>query len=701
MISLWSRHSGLKLLPFVILGFLIYSNTLEVPFYLDDFSSIVQNRHIRLTNLSLKDAANVGLASRGYSNRPVANVSFALNYYFHQDNVAGYHLVNIFIHITTGLLIYLLTKNTLCISMKQSGQFPNSSTPQFFTPSTLAFFSALVWFVHPIQTQSVTYIVQRMNSLAAMFYVLSLWLYVRGRLAKQDQRGWPWFGASILAGTLAMGSKEIAATLPFFVLLYEWYFFQDLSKAWLKRHGAFISGILIVFGLLVFLYLEPNPLRAILSDYEHLNFTLTERVLTQFRVVVYYVSLLAFPLPSRLNLNHDFPLSYSIVDPITTLVSMGAIAGLICLAFCTARRQRFISFCIFWFFGNLVIESSIIPLDLIFEHRVYLPSMLFFPAIVVAGCRYIRRPSAIVGILSALVVLFSLWTYKRNDIWKNPVAFWKDSVDKAENSGRSLINLGLALAREGKLDEAVSCYSKALRFNPNYAPAHNNLGMALADQGNLNEAIAHYTKALQIRADYPEAHINLGNALSRQGNLDQAVAHYSQAPQYEEAHSGLGRIFTEQGKLDEAIAHFSEALRINSNYADAHCNLGLVLAQTGKLHEAIAHFTEALRINPDYAEAHYNLGVALAAQGNLNEAMAHYSEALQIKPDYAEAHNNLGILLGQAGELDEAVGHFSKALQVKPDFLEARVNLQHALKKMGRFGKTMDSGAAPFHNMTP
>jgi tetratricopeptide (TPR) repeat protein len=481
-----------------------------------------------------------------------------------------------------------------------------------------------------------------------------------------------------------MSSKEIAATLPFFILLYEWYFFQDLSKAWLKRALPYMIGILMLFGLLVFLYLGSNPLEAVLSGYKTWYFTLTERLLTELRVVIYYISLLLYPHPSRLSLDYDFAISHSLTDPITTLISMGVIVGLIGIALYIAKRQRLISFCIFWFFGNLTIESSIIALDLVFEHRTYLPSMFFFLIIVVLAYRYIRRDWAIIGVLVTIILLFSLWTHERNNVWNDPVSFWKASTEQSKNKPRSLINLGLALAKQGSVDEAIAYYLEALRIDPEFAPAHNNLGLALAGEGKLDQAIVHYSEALRIRGDYPEAQINLGNALAGQGKLDEAIAHYSKTLQYEEGHYNLARALVKQEKIDEAIYHYSEALRIRPDYAKAHYGLGLVVARQGKMDEAVACFSEALRIRPDYAEAHYNLGVAFVQQGYLDEATAHYSEALRLKPDYAEAHNNLGIVLAQEGKLDSAITHFSEALRIRPEYAAAHANLGRALEKAGK-----------------
>jgi len=648
MISLSNTRQGLVILLFVILGFLIYSNTVKSPFYFDDVPNIRRNPNIRLTRLTFKDIRKAAFESP-CPNRPIANVSFALNYYVHKYNVVGYHVTNIIIHILTGIFLYLLLKTTLCISTKKWDQSLNPPIPQSLNPPIISFFSALLWLVHPIHTQSVTYVVQRMNSMAAMFYVLSFLLYVRGRLVTENQKSWPWLAGCALAGMLALGSKEIAATLPFFILLYEWYFFQNLSTAWLKRHLPYIIGALILLGVLTFVYFGTNPLQGLLSGYRHRGFTLTERALTQFRVVVYYIVLLVYPHPSRLNLDHDFPLSHSLIDPITTLLSMGAIIGAVGLAIYIAKKEPLLSFCMLWFLGNLAIESSVIGLEIIFEHRTYLPSMFLLTGIVVLACRLVKRKWPIVAILSPCVILLCLGTYERNNIWSDPLNFSEDSAQKAPDKARPQNTAGAVLLGEGKYSEAIAHFRKALQIDPHFAPAYNNLGLALAQEGKVDEAIFHYTRALQLRPG-------------------DATAHY-----------GLGIVFSQKGELNKALEHFSEAVRIDPDHGKAHNRLGHALAERGELAKAIAHFSEAVRIQPDSENAHYNLAVALAGRGKADEAISHYRKALKLDPEYAEAHNNLGISLAGQGKLEEAIAHFSEAVRIRPDFSEAKNNLRRAL----------------------
>jgi tetratricopeptide (TPR) repeat protein len=217
---------------------------------------------------------------------------------------------------------------------------------------------------------------------------------------------------------------------------------------------------------------------------------------------------------------------------------------------------------------------------------------------------------------------------------------------------------------------------------------HNNLGTALLKTGHVDEAMVHYQKALEIKPDFAEAHNNLGNFLFQKGSVDEAMVHYQMAleinPDYAEAHYNLGNALLKMGNVDEAIAHFQKALQINPDYAEAHNNLGYALIQKGRVDEAIAHFQKALQINPDYADAHNNLGNILLEKGSVDEAIIHFQKALQIKPDDADAHNNFGTALLQKGKVDEAITHFQKALRIKPDFAEAHKNLSNALLQKGR-----------------
>ncbi|MFC1813467.1 tetratricopeptide repeat protein [Thermodesulfobacteriota bacterium] len=707
-------HSAIKtfsiILLLVILGFGVYSNSLDSPFVFDDILRIKDNPHVRLTHFSLEKLSNAAFKKPSARNRPVGNIAFALNYYFHQYNLKGYHAVNIIIHILTGILLFYFINTTLSITAPQP---VDSRIQESLTPAFAAFWAALVWLVNPVHTQSVTYIVQRLNSMAAMFYLLSFLFYVKGRIhqikratqTSQSKTATPskpgaapdnritvsgfYFIGSCLTWILALGCKQTSATLPFFIFLYEWYFFHNLNRDWLKRHLKYFSGVILLFGLISMIYTGFNPLKKIISSplYAFNNFTFAQRVLTQPRVVIYYLSLIFYPHPSRLNLDYDFPLSFSLIDPVTTLLSLFAIIGLVAFAFYVAKKERLISFCILWYFGNLVIESSIIPLALIYEHRTYLPSMLVCLMLIMLAVRYIKPKWLTIGILCAVVMICAVWTYERNRVWGSSVTLWEDCAKKSPNKAQPHNNLGIALAKEERLAESIRHYSIALDLKPDHAKAHNNLGIVLQKLGRIDESIRHYSKALEINPDYAEAHNNLGTALAEQGRLDDAIRHYSEAllprPDYAKAHNNMGSALEKQGRIDEAVEHYLQALRIVPDFEEAHYNLGFALEKQGRIDEAVEHYLQALRIKPDYADAHINLGNALGKQGRTDEAVEHYFLALRIKPDIPEAYYNIGLILLRTGDIEEAISRFREAVRIKPDYVEAYNNLGVALYRAG------------------
>jgi tetratricopeptide (TPR) repeat protein len=626
---------GLFLGGLVVLTLLIYASGLNGPLVFDDMSNIEYNPHIRLEKLSFDGLKKAAFDSPAEF-RPVANISFALNYWLHGYKTSGFHLVNVLIHVTTGVFLFFFIRLTL--------RMPALSL-KYESHQWVAYVAALIWLVHPLQTQSVTYIVQRMNSMAAMFYVMALFFYACGRVSQTTQNRWLWFGGCAAAGILALGTKQIAATLPFFIFLYEWYFLQDLNWHWFKRRMLPLAGVLLFFGILALIYLGADPLESILGGYQRRDFTLLERVLTQFRVVVFYISLIGFPLPSRLNLDRDFALSHSLLDPVTTLLCMVTIAGLLFFAWRLAPRQRLISFCILWFFGNLVIESSVIGLEIIFDHRTYLPSMMVCLLAVILLYSILRSKWACIGVLAVVAMAFSFWTYERNAVFRDQISIWGDCVAKSPNKARPHNNLGIFLKRKGRLDEARMQFEKALQLKPDYPSAHINMGATLVRQKKLEAALEHFAEAARIRKNFPEALYSMGTVLVLLGRSDEAQGHYEKAlainPDYADAHLKLADILDQKGRQQEAIAHYKKALRVNPHYLQAHNNLGVTLAKQGKLEEATGHFARAMQIRPKDAEAHFNMGNVKANQGRYKEAAAYFAKALKLNPKDREAHQNL------------------------------------------------------------
>lgn len=514
-------HAGFVFAFLCLVVGLLYANILQNPFVFDDAIFILGDPSIRLTDLSpasLSRAASEALQSA----RPVANISFGLNYYFHQYKVMGFHVVNLLIHVVTGFLLYLFVKTTLSLPPLRD---------RYSSDRWLPLATALIWLLHPLQTQAVTYTVQRMTSLAAMFYLLAMLCYAKARLA--DTARWKYFllAASLAAGLLALGSKETAATLPFFILLYEWYFFQDLEWAWLKRHSFLLLAVALCLGLTAAIYLGINPLQGKMLAYGVDDFTVGQRLLTEARVVIFYISLILFPLPSRLNIDHAFGLSNSLLTPASTFLAITAIAGLAAVALLQARRQRLLSFCILWFLGNLVIESTAIKIELIYEHRNYLPSMLVVLLGVTQVYRYIKPQGVRCLLFCTVAILCGLFTFDRNKVWSNEVSLWQDSIEKSPNLARPHNNLGVALSKKGRYAEAIAHYGTAIRLKNNYLDARYNMAKALYYDGRYEETVKQCRETLRLNPYQPETHLQLGMALKEMGRVREALEHYRVALQ--------------------------------------------------------------------------------------------------------------------------------------------------------------------------
>ena len=587
---------GLALLLFSLVIAALYTSSINGPFLFDSIGNIEQNPHLQIKDLSLPSLLKAGFESREH-NRPVANISFALNYYINGYEVFGYHLVNVIIHIITTFFLYLVARQTLRLSI------PDLNPRLFFL---ISFCGALLWAVHPIQTQSVSYVIQRMNSMAAMFYIISLWAYIMARQSGLKTKIICFTGSAV-AALLAIGSKEISATLPISILLYEWFFFQQLSVTWLRRKSPYIVIGCCLVAVIVFVYLGGSPIEKLLRPYSNRNFTMPERVMTEFRVIFFYLSQLLFPHPSRLSLEHDFSISTSMVAPVSTLFSL---LGLVCLflfAIVRARHNRLISFCILWFLLHLVIESSVVNLEIIFEHRVYLPSMFLFITLL-AACRSLFKKEWLMLIpCITLAALFSIWTVERNKVWADPEAFWKDCIASAPNSPRPYTKLAGIYLERNQLGLAFQYFTRAIELDNNHSLAYNGLGIIYNRQQKHDQALYYYKEALRTsRGDTFKILTNMGNAYYAKGEMLTAETYYRKALQrYDDflAHLGLGFIYGQQNRCQEAIYHFQVALakaagNMRARY-ESLTGLGHCTNQLGNTQAAISYYQQALQIQPN------------------------------------------------------------------------------------------------------
>jgi Flp pilus assembly protein TadD len=575
----------------ILLGIIIYSNSFNCSFHLDDARSIVDNLYIR--NLS-----HLKSLWESEHTRIIPNITFALNYHFGGLHVTGYHLVNLFIHLANSCLAYWLT--LLIFSSPVMKGHPVSANKKL-----IAFFTTLFFVSHPLATESVTYIVQRINVMAAMFYMLSLALYLKARMTDQKNiTTYLLYACSIVSAVLAMFSKENAFTLPIAIFMIEIFFLQTgrlLDKLRSYRTLVFIGLTLVLAMLLLnhysFSIFKPLPANDLNSA---VRLTPLIYLMTQFSVIVKYIQLLILPIHQ--NLDYDYPLSKHFMET-GTLISFFVLVALLILSVYMFRKNRIISFGILWFFITLSIESSIIPIgDLIFEHRTYLPSFGYF-LILSTGIYFLLQKvnkSAGIVVVVVIVLINSFLTFERNKVWKDELSLWSNVVLGSPNKGRAYNNRGRAFMDLKKTDEAFSDFNKAIQLRSKYAVAYYNRGNVYEAENKLQEAFDDYNKSISLDSSYAPAYNNRGN------------------------------VFKKEQKYDEALVDYSKAIKINPNYYNAYNNRGTIYIGQNKYDQAISDLNKAIELKPDLAEAYANRGIAKLNSGDKEDSCLDFKTALDL-----------------------------------------------------------------------
>ena len=686
-----------------------YWNSFNVPFLMDDKSSISDNSSIQhLGQIGEVLSPPAGMTT----GRPLLNLTFALNYAAGDLSVQGYHIVNLLIHICAGLTLLGIVRRTLLLPGLRH-RYGEAALP-------LAACVGLLWTLHPLQTESVTYISQRAESLMGLFYLLTLYCFIRavaGRGRRTEPRqgrqsdtppGCPpntagygdpalqqsavggsnlWLGLSVAACFCGMATKQVMVTAPVLVLFYDRAFASGSFRAALANRRWYYASLMATW-LLLGVLMHRWPPTAVSVGFQA-GVSWMTYALTELRVVTDYVKLAFWPHP----LVFDYGSEILANGPLEVMTYALVITLVLIAVALVWRRSPMAGFVGCWFFLILAPTSTVVPIagQPMAESRMYLP--LAAVVVIVTLLGYALGQRRVFVALGVMVVGLGALTARRNHDYRSEVSIWEDTVARQPQSSRGHGNFGVALeAMPGRLPDAIAHYETALRLRPNYAEAHYNLANALATMpGRLPDAIAHYEASLRLKPDVAEVQNNLGIALAKMpGRMAGAIAHYEAAlrlkPTYAEAHYNLAIALAEiPGRLPEAIANYEEALRLKPTYAEAHSNLAKAIAgMPGRIPEAIAHNEEALRLKPNCAEAHYNLAnIFVGMPGRLTDAIAHYEEAVRLNPNLAEVHNNLGAALAKVpGRSREAIPCYEQALRLNPDYAEAHYNLANALAKI-------------------
>lgn len=537
---------------------LVYSNAIESPFLFDDEIYIVNNDALRSLSNFWPPAGS----------RYIGNLSFALNYFFGGLAPRGYHLVNIVIHIINTFLVYSLVR--LVTKTPALNVLPRVSA------EAIAILSSLAFAVHPVQTESITYITQRYASLAAFFYLASVVLYLKARLgAKAGIRKLPYILSMILA-VFAMRTKEISFTLPLAVMLLEATLFGKAdARTRIKALVPLALTLLII--PLTFLTHEAAPGMGIsdsitaLQNKELSELSRYDYLITQFRVIVKYLRLLA--IPYGLNLLYELKTYKSFFTPEVVASFIFLLALFVFAVYVLVRSLKnrgaygvLFSIGVLWFFLTLSVESSLIPIrDVIFEHRLYLPSfgafLAFFSMVFYILGKRGEGKAAPVILAIAIALPLGIVAHKRNEVWKDGLSLWSDVVEKSPESPLGRLNLGAAYYKKGLVKEAEVEFRESVRLDPSFNLARMDLAMLLQETGRLDEAIVEFREAVKTDPANAQALYNLGLTFKAKGLNEDAVISYLAAlkadPAYSEVYYALGDAYLALGRPREAVESYS------------------------------------------------------------------------------------------------------------------------------------------------
>ncbi len=625
-----------------------YHNTFGVPFVFDDEQSIVHNPSIRSLWTALQPPTGWGFTVSG---RPILNLSLALNYAISGTEVWSYHTLNLLIHVAAGLALFGLVRRTLQQPIMAKA-FAGREWP-------VALAVALLWTLHPLQTESVTYVIQRAESLMGLFYFLTLYAVVRTATTPAS-RGWS--VVAVAACALGMATKEVMVTAPVVAVLYDRTFLAGSFRAvWAQRRGLHVA-LVATWLLLAWLVLSAGGDRG--GTYALTPAAFGAYWLTQFEAVARYLWLSVWPSP--------LIFEYGVTREVRWTAALPYALPVLALGAATiwALVRRPVAGFLGATFFLVLAPTSLMPgvTQTIVEHRVYLPLAAVVALLVGWGVSLAgRRALYACGVLA---VIAGGLTVARNRDYQDEFTLWQDTVAKRPTSAKAQNNLGRLHFQRGEYADALRRYDLALRHEPESAQTHYNRGLTLEALGRPTEAIAAFAEAERILPYFGQAQWRRAVLLLQAGRPGEAIAPAQAAAarlvEPAEAYFTLGQALAETGRIPAAMEAYAAAVRYRDDHGEARLNLGVLLAQAGRLPEARGQLETAARQRPQLPEVHANLGIVLAESGGLAAAVASYERALQLRPDYPAAHYNLGVTLLRLGRMDDGRRHLIAAGDFPP-----------------------------------
>ncbi len=617
-----ARKYFFALISLSVLLLAIYGNSFHAEWHFDDIGNIVENEKIRITNLTWSELSKSIYTKEGKLSRPVAYISFAANYYFGGLDEFGYHVVNVIIHLVAAFSLFLFIMNTLKLPLLRPQYGDNAYN--------IALLATFFWAAHPIHVHAVTTIIQRMASMAGMFYIMAMYFYLKGRTADRKVSAILCFGLSVGSTLLALGSKENVILLPLSILLYDVMLIQGLQNGVSKKIVLTVLALLAAISIVIIFSVDFSGL---FEGYRLRRFNMAERLLTEPRVIVFYLSLLVYPQISRMALVHDIDISRSLLEPPSTALAILFILGAVAYAVYSARKRPLLSYCIVFFFLNHLVEGSIIPLELIYEHRNYIPSMLFFVPIAIFLLSVLdyfsRRKSIQMMAVFAIIFLladFGHTTYLRNSHMRYAKILWMVNAETYPNLSRPHGALARIYREEGNYQMALEKSITALE---------------LGRFANLSEPVIYLC--------------NIGNYyLEYEKDYERALSYYREAEKkygtIPDLYNGMALANLNQGNLQEARKYIQLALNENPRSSVYIINDGLISLKEGNTAGAVTAALKILSMNENEVSAMVIAAEAHRQRKNDELSISLWQKILARDPKRLDAHLALLELYDRTGQ---------------------------------------------------
>ena len=603
-----------------IIIFLIYTISLDNPFYWDD-EELVVNNYVLRTPLNFKNY----FFSNPIPQRPVVTFSFALNYVIFGLKPFGYHLTQILLHICNTALVFYIANLT-------------------FRSERVSALSGAIFALHPIHTEAVNLFLGRSDLVCCFFFLTSFLLYIKSLDAEGDRKKLFYY-FSLITYVLSMLSKEIGIVLPFLIIIYDRVIGRTDSRKSSARFASYIPYFVLSVFYFVFWYLILHGSNAEDKKYSVLNFwggNIYSNFLMQLVVIKKYIKLLL--IPAGMSGWYEIPAPGSILNA-DIFISTGILTLLVLACIFKLRKESLFS--VLWLFVTFLPISNLIPIpgSMMAERWLYIPSVgfSFFLALIIKGLESIVRQNNnyrrfVSALLVIFFVLYSLLSYARNLDYDSEVTFFKNIYDKSPSSQLARSNLGLAYLRENHPDDSIKILEPLAKEgkSPFLYLILNNLGGAYEKKGNFKRAEKFYKAAAKLGNNYADANINLGS------------------------------LYMNLGRTKEAKDKFNEVIKMNPINPHAHYNLGLLCFMEGRDDEAIKEYEESIKMRPDLADVHSNLGLVYYRKGFMDLARMECEKAIKLDPKYPQAYGNLGLIYMEQGDENMAVKNFKRVLEIDP-----------------------------------